>query len=189
MSIYTEILDSPLSSPEQKAAAHKMIDAAKTKTAEPVIAGNFTLPDGPTRTRTDGTTYRSYSSVVVSENYARKLRAKFGRLGQEAGEYAAGERLQSAVGSSDEAGFLEKFPDSQSFWDDAKATLKAMYAKLDAESAAYRLKQAKEKAAPVVESRSVKRVEQPQSSVQDYPPAPALSPAERALALKQLLGK
>ena len=95
MSIYDEIINDPLASESQKAAAQKMIDAAKPKAAGP-ITGPVSLPDGPIHTRQDKTTYRSHS-LVISRDYAADLQRKYGTLYDgKATEEAAGQRLHSS---------------------------------------------------------------------------------------------
>lgn len=193
MSIYDEIINDPLASESQKAAAQKMIDAAKPKTAEPVT-GPVLLPAGPVHTRGDKTTYQS-GSVMVSAEYAKELLKKFGRLGPEAGEYAAGYRLQSAVGSvmggttggttETDIKFLEQLPDSQSFWDDCRVKLKAFHASMDA---AFRLSSSRQFETREKQQLPIEPAPVP-TGVQVDQPAPVMSPVDRAIALKNLLGR
>lgn len=115
-SVFQEILDSPLSSEEQRAAARKMIDAAKPKKCEPILAdGRIVLPTTRDHIRDDGSSY-SWGPVVISEAYAAELRKKFGNLiDGRATQWAASERLNAVLfvngGLMTCAQALAKFPD------------------------------------------------------------------------------
>jgi hypothetical protein len=166
--------------PEQVASAKVTLAKLDGPPEPQEITGNITLGEGPMRTRHDGTTYRQWSSLIVSAEYAKALVIKFGRLSPEAAEFAAGERLLAAAGTDDKAGFLEKFPDSQAFWDDAKDRLKKFYSEIDAQSKTLK---AKQEATPVVEQHPapVKA-----AGTETIPPMQPMSVVDRALVLRAL---
>lgn len=186
LSAFEEIVLDPHASESQKAAAQKMIEVAKAKgkpEAEPT--GNFTLPDGPVHTRADKSVYQSHS-LIISRDYAADLLKKYGTLySGQATETAAGLRLQAACDpTTDKTDFLKKFPDSLSFWDDAKAKLKTFYSEIDAESKLVNptLKAKQETKTPLTEQQPVVRA----TVTETIPAAPVLTVVDRAIVLRAL---
>ena len=115
LSIWQEIVSNPLSSSDQRAAAQKMLDAQKPQSEPTAIKGNVTLP-GATFTRGDGTQW-SCGPLVVSEDYAKELRLKFGTLTDgRAVSWAAGSQMDALLnayyGTMTEQEFLAKWPAS-----------------------------------------------------------------------------
>jgi hypothetical protein len=120
-SVFQEILDSPLSSEEQKSAARKMIAATKASTVNTVVDmadGRVTLSETKPQVREDGSAY-SYGAVVVSESYAKELQKRFGNLTDgQATQFAACSRLSAVLlvsgGLMSRDTAASKFPDFES---------------------------------------------------------------------------
>lgn len=124
-------------------------------------------------------------NIVVSEIYARQLLKTYGSLGDEAATEVAGRRLIDAASMSDKSKFLGIFPEEGAFYDSAAAKVREWQENTEAEILRLRA----EKTAKEAAARPTVTIPEPVERQGEYPTAPVIGPAERALALKALLGK